>query len=171
IRVLKFGKKFTGLGYFRFISAAPSFLILLFLLGSCHQMESKILVAGCKKTGKTTLLESVDGHLDENTNNYIVDFQTREDGNVRFICTETSNTKITRHWDFNGFVVIFDLTNVPSYKEAKSMCRELRMVIDKPIALVGNKDDLPKAVHDIASHKQFKVQLFSVSAMGKRKQM
>ncbi|KAI3876992.1 hypothetical protein MKX03_024577 [Papaver bracteatum] len=47
------------------------------------------------------------------------------------------------------------------------MCRELRMVVDKPIVLVGNKDDLPKEVHDIASHKQYKVQLFSVSAMEK----
>ncbi|KAI3937260.1 hypothetical protein MKW92_042476 [Papaver armeniacum] len=69
--------------------------------------------------------------------------------------------------DYNGFVVIFDLTNVPSYKVAKTMCRELRMFSDKPIALVGNKDDLPIAVHDIASHKQYKVQLFSVSAMEK----
>ncbi|KAI3848528.1 hypothetical protein MKX03_033330, partial [Papaver bracteatum] len=41
------------------------------------------------------------------------------------------------------------------------------MVVDKPIVLVGNKDDLPKEVHDIASHKQYKVQLFLVSAMEK----
>ncbi|RZC51703.1 hypothetical protein C5167_020123, partial [Papaver somniferum] len=66
-------------------------------------------------------------------------------------------------WD----MLIFDLTNVSSCKQAKRMCRELSMLVDKPIVLVGNKDDLPKEVHDIAFHKQYKVQLFSVSAVEK----
>ncbi|KAI3846567.1 hypothetical protein MKX03_008249 [Papaver bracteatum] len=83
---------------------------------------------------------------------------------VRFIFTETSDSKFVNYWNFDGFVVIFDLTNMSSYKDARRMCRELTSMVVKPIVLVANKNDLPRTVHGITADREFKVSLFYISA-------
>ncbi|XP_026423027.1 GTP-binding nuclear protein Ran-like [Papaver somniferum] len=131
-------------------------------------MESRILIIGSRKTGKTTLPDSVNAHLHENSDDYTVDFQTREDGNLRFICRETSDPKFVNYWNFDGFVVIFDLTNMSSYKDARRIRRELTSMVVKPIVLVANKNDLPTTVHGITADREFKVSLFFISAKKNR---
>ncbi|KAI3955908.1 hypothetical protein MKW98_006268 [Papaver atlanticum] len=111
----------------------------------------RVLVVGAQRTGKTILLESLNGQVDEKAPVYTINFATNDNRNVRFICSESSNNNINTH-KYDGFVVVFDLTNMQSYEYSKAICRDLT-------------DDCPgKTVEGIAADRVFRVPLFYISA-------
>ncbi|KAI3853852.1 hypothetical protein MKX03_001180, partial [Papaver bracteatum] len=54
----------------------------------------RILVVGGRGTGKSTLLEHLNGQFHGNANLCTIDFVTNEDRNLRFLCSESL--------DYNG---------------------------------------------------------------------
>ncbi|KAI3925984.1 hypothetical protein MKW98_028120 [Papaver atlanticum] len=124
----------------------------------------RILVVEGRRTGKSTLLEHLNGQFHGNANVCTIDFVTNEDRNVRFLCSESLDDN-GENSIYDGYLVIFDLTNTESYKHSKRICRDLtaRLVNKQPIVLVGNKKDCPQKV-DVAADRVYQVPKYYISA-------
>ncbi|KAI3897246.1 hypothetical protein MKW92_010607 [Papaver armeniacum] len=131
----------------------------------------KILVLGYHKSGKTTLMENLNAQATETPNKYNVDFDTNGNGQIRFICSESLDNATTRTWNFDGFVIMCDLTKMYSYYEMKRICKELMRLVDsRPIILVGNKKDYTRKreVNSMTADKELpKLPRFEISARDK----
>ncbi|KAI3855810.1 hypothetical protein MKX03_014805 [Papaver bracteatum] len=131
----------------------------------------KLLVVGYQKTGKTAILQSVNGNIDHEFRTYNVDFETRDNGNLRFLCSEASEIVITDICSYDGVMVVFDVMQMQSYKYMKILCEELtRVDLNKPIVIVQNKCDRPKwKVKNIVADRYFDLPIYKISASAKKK--
>ncbi|MCL7052294.1 hypothetical protein MKW94_006938 [Papaver nudicaule] len=115
------------------------------------------------------MLKILNGHKAEDSSDYTVQFDTNENMHVIFICSESSSNYITIG-EHDGYMVVFSLSDVPSYKYARGICEELicRLVDRKRTVLVANKDDLTgtskRKIHHIPAGKELGIAQFEVSA-------
>ncbi|RZC81508.1 hypothetical protein C5167_044079 [Papaver somniferum] len=117
----------------------------------------KVLVVGYRKTGKSSILRSLNGHMDPDLNTCNVDFPTRDDGNLRFVCSEHSEITMTNVCAYHGIMIVFDVMQMESYRRMQTFCRILKSLgMNKPVVIVGNKSDYPNwKVKGIAADKVF----------------
>lgn len=126
----------------------------------------KVLVVGYRKAGKSSILRSLNGHMDPDLNTCNVDFPTRDDGNLRFVCSEHSEITMTNVCAYHGIMIVFDVMQMEPYRRMQTFCRILKSLgMNKPVVIVGNKSDYPNwKVKGIAVDKVFDLPLYTVSA-------
>jgi len=127
----------------------------------------KVLIVGDGGVGKTSLIKRFKNipHRRNNT-----DFsECIEVGNLTFGIIENIGDITWKTWD--GIIVMFDLTSLPTFKKVKSLIKEARehSLNSPPVILCGNKVDL-KDKRDVKQYRieevkeKFKVEYLEISA-------
>ncbi|MCL7023613.1 hypothetical protein MKW94_012141 [Papaver nudicaule] len=80
----------------------------------------RILVVGYQGAGKTAMLQSLNCRITDDLTEYAVDFDTNEDLQLSFLCSESCDSRITDP-KYAGYIVMFDVTKVVSYKYAREI--------------------------------------------------
>jgi len=79
------------------------------------------------------------------------------DGNTAHLFGTPGQTRFSFMWEIlakemNGFIVLVDSTDTPSFPEAAELIRQFSSFVDVPYLIVANKSDLEGAVPTEAMH-------------------